>query len=576
MSNTPWWRDAVFYQIYPRSFTDGNGDGIGDFMGMAAKLDYLAKLGVDALWISPHFPSPNLDWGYDVSDYLDTAPEYGGMPAFRAFLDGAHGRGLKVILDLVLNHTSDLHPWFLESASSRDNPKADWYVWADRPPNDWQSCFDGPAWTYVPERGQYYYHYFMRQQPDLNWHNPDVKKAMWDAVRFWLDLGVDGFRLDAIGTIFEDPDLAPHGLPLDLARLRRLSETAVSRADKRRVQRYWHDMFKRQWGQPGVHELMKELRALVDGYQGDRVLIAEDDNIAYQGRGDDEIHMVFNFPLMRTESITPAHVRSNQRARQKALDRLPARGWPCNTLGNHDSPRMRTRFGGVDPEHSLALARLNAAMVTLIRGTPVLYNGEELGMEDLVLDNPADLRDTMAVWYLGQLTDTLGVPPDEAARRAADMTRDRCRSPVQWGPGPNADFCPAGVRPWLPVHPDHARGVNAADQETDPDSILAWYRRILALRRAEPALRRGEQRFVDGGSGSVLAWLRREPGSPRAVLVALNYGDTPAILRARSVSGPGTVLESTDRQATGSAVDARRLRLAPLSAVVVALENRKS
>jgi alpha-glucosidase len=221
MTTLKWWQTALFYQIYPRSFADGNGDGIGDFKGITAKLDYLKDLGIDAIWLSPHFPSPNWDCGYDISDYCNVAPEYGTLEDFKTFLAESHPR-LKVILDLVLNHTSDEHAWFLESKSSRDNPKADWYVWADTPPNNWQSCFDGEAWTYAPERGQYYYHYFMKQQPDLNWRNPEVKQAMWDAVRFWLDLGVDGFRLDAIGTIYEDPALTPHTVPMNLAELRRI------------------------------------------------------------------------------------------------------------------------------------------------------------------------------------------------------------------------------------------------------------------------------------------------------------------------------------------------------------------
>ena len=262
------------------------------------------------IWLSPHFPSPNWDCGYDVSDYCDVAPEYGTLADFRRFLAEAHDRGLRVILDLVLNHTSDQHAWFLESKSSRDNPKADWYVWYDAPPNNWQSCFDGDAWTYVPERDQYYYHYFMKQQPDLNWRNPAVKQAMWDAVRFWLDLGVDGFRLDAIGTIFEDPDLTPHTVPMTLAELRRFSETAATPEEKALEQKYWREMFQNQLGGPGLHDLMKELRAVLDEYPGDRMLVGEDDDIAYLGNGADELHLVFNFPLMRTERITPAHIRA--------------------------------------------------------------------------------------------------------------------------------------------------------------------------------------------------------------------------------------------------------------------------
>src|SRR6188474_2517574 len=292
MSELKWWQTAVFYQIYPRSFADGNGDGIGDFKGIIQKLDHLSDLGVDAIWLSPHFPSPNWDCGYDISDYTNVAPEYGTLEDFKSFLAEAHKRSMRVILDLVLNHTSDEHPWFLESRSSRDNPKSDWYIWMDSPrtagagvrvpPNNWQSCFDGDAWTYAPERDQYYYHYFMKQQPDLNWHNPDVKKAMWNAVRFWLDLGVDGYRLDAIGTIYEDPDLTPHEVPLDLTGLRTVTDLAQTPAQKKRALKYWHDMFKNQWAQPGLHELMKELRLVLGEYDG-RMLVGEDDNIDYMG-----------------------------------------------------------------------------------------------------------------------------------------------------------------------------------------------------------------------------------------------------------------------------------------------------
>jgi alpha-glucosidase len=329
VSDLKWWQTAIFYQIYPRSFADGNGDGIGDFIGMTARLDYLKDLGVDALWLSPHFPSPNWDCGYDISNYENVAPEYGTLAEFKAFLAAAHTRGLKVILDLVLNHTSAEHPWFLESRSSRNNPKADWYIWqnpspisdlrngGDREgvPNNWQSCFDGPAWTYVPERGQYYYHYFMKQQPDLNWRNPEVKAAMWKAARFWLDMGVDGFRLDAIGTIYEDPDMTPHPVPLDLAGLRHFSDTAKTPKEKKLLAHYWHEMFQYQWGGPGLHDLMKELRLILDEYPGDRMLVGEDDDIAYLGNGNDELQLVFNFPLMRAERLTPEHVRKNQRER---------------------------------------------------------------------------------------------------------------------------------------------------------------------------------------------------------------------------------------------------------------------
>ncbi|HSG42569.1 MAG TPA: alpha-amylase family glycosyl hydrolase, partial [Anaerolineales bacterium] len=423
MTELKWWQTAVFYQIYPRSFADGNGDGIGDFKGITEKLDYLSDLGIDALWLSPHFPSPNWDCGYDISEYTEVAPEYGTMDDFKYFLAESHKRNIRVILDLVLNHTSNEHSWFLESKSSRDNPKADWYVWMDTPPNNWQSCFDGDAWTYSPERDQYYYHYFMKQQPDLNWHNPEVKKAMWDAARFWLDLGVDGFRLDAIGTIYEDPNLTPHEVPMNLAELRSFSDTASTPEETERKDSYWRDMFKHQLGQPGLHDLMKELRAVLDEYDGDRMLVGEDDDIIYMGNGDDELHLVFNFPLLRTKRITPDHVRRNQTERSTQLEALPVKGWGCNTLGNHDCPRIYNWFG--DKQHDADLARLNAALVLTLKGTPFLYNGEEIGMTDLIITDPTKLRDTMASWYYDRLVNELKVDPTEAALRAGEMTRDR-------------------------------------------------------------------------------------------------------------------------------------------------------
>lgn len=546
MTNLKWWQTAVFYQIYPRSFADGNGesdaikkhDGIGDFQGMIKKLDYLKDLGVDAIWLSPHYPSPNWDCGYDISDYCGVAPEYGTMDDFKQFLDGLHQRGMRLVLDLVLNHSSDEHPWFLESKSSRDNPKADWYVWVDTPPNNWQSCFDGDAWTYVPERGQYYYHYFMKQQPDLNWHNPEVKQAMWDAVRFWLDLGVDGFRLDAFGTIYEDPDLTPHSVPMDLAGLRRFSETASTPAEEKLKNEYWHDMFKYQHGRSELHVLMKELRTIIDEYEGDRLLVGEDENIAYMGNGSDELHLVFNFRLMWNERITPAVIRKNQSERLAQLDALATRGWPCNTLGNHDRPRMRTAYS--DGVHEEELARLNAALMLTLRGTPFLYNGEEIGMTDYIITEPERLKDTMAVWYYQQMVGELGVDPAEAAQRAGEMTRDKNRTPLQWADAPNGGFCPAGVEPWLPVNPNYAEGVNVAEQLDDPGSFLNYYRKLIAVRQASPALVAGEYQPLDENAVEYFAFTRTTP--EQTVLVVLNYSDQEIVLEVDT----GQVLFATN------------------------------
>ena len=536
MANLKWWQTAVFYQIYPRSFADGNGDGIGDFKGMIEKLDYLSDLGVDAVWLSPHFPSPNWDCGYDISDYTGVAPEYGSLDDFKTFLREAHARNIRVVLDLVLNHTSDEHPWFLESKSSRDNPKADWYIWVDTPPNNWQSCFDGPAWTYAPERDQYYYHYFMKQQPDLNWHNPEVKKAMWAAVRFWLDLGVDGYRLDAIGTIYEDPELTPHTVPLDLAGLRHAVEVAKTPAQKKRVWQYWQEMFKHQWGQPGLHELMKELRAVIDEYEGDRMLVGEDDNIAYMGNGNDELHLVFNFPLMLTERITPDHIRSNQKVRLPQLDALPQRGWPCNTLGNHDNSRVYTRYG--DKQHDAALARLHVALVLTLRGTPFLYNGEEIGMTDYMLTDISHVKDTMASWYYHSIVTDMGIHPEEAMQRTATITRDKNRTPMQWSNHPNAGFSPSDVETWLPVNPNYKEGINVRDQLHNPSSLLNYYKHLLQVRKNSPALIEGEYLPLDKTARDYFAFLRKS--EEQTVLVILNFSEKKLELdfsRSKEIKG---------------------------------------
>lgn len=518
-SNLKWWQTAVFYQIYPRSFADGNGDGIGDFKGITAKLDYLSTLGIDAIWLSPHFPSPNWDCGYDISDYMDVAPEYGTLEDFKTFLAESHKRDIRVILDLVLNHTSDEHPWFLESKSSRDNPKADWYVWVDTPPNNWQSCFDGDAWTYVPERSQYYYHYYMKQQPDLNWDNPEVKKAMWDAVRFWLDMGVDGFRLDAIGNIYEDPNLTPHPVPMNLAEIRHFSDIAKTPEEIQLKNKYWFEMFQYQRYDPPLHLLMKDLRTVLDEYDGDRMLVGEDDNIDFLGDGQDELHLVFNFPLANTDRITPEHIWRNQQDRIARLNQLPKGGWACNTLGNHDRSRMYTQFG--DGKHDANLARLNASLTLTLKGTPFLYNGEEIGMTDYIITDPSRLRDTMAVWYYDRLINELKVDPTEAALLAGKMSRDKNRTPMQWSNNPNGGFSPNDVQTWLPVNPNYAKGINVRDQDHNPASLLNYYKLLLNVRKQTPALIEGDYIPLNETSKEHVAFLRKS--DHQTVLVILNY-----------------------------------------------------
>jgi len=527
MRELKWWQKAVFYQIYPRSFADGNGDGIGDFYGMTDRLDYLQDLGIDALWLSPHYPSPFFRQGYDIADYTDVAPEYGTLDDFKRFLEGAHRRSIRVILDLVLNHSSDQHPWFIESCSSRDNPKRDWYVWRDGkdggPPNNWYSGFGGPAWEYDPATGQYYYHCFFKQQPDLNWRNPQVKQALWDAARFWLGLGVDGFRLDAINTIFEHPALPDRTAEASLPELYWALHVASSQEEREQLTKQGEAVFQYQHIQPGVHELMQESRTVIDEYR-DRVLVGETSEITYYGDGTNELHLAFNFPLMKTERITPAWVRANQ---QERLSALPPGAWPCNTLNNHDTSRVYSRYG--DGQNDAALARLHLALLLTLRGTPFLYNGEEIGMTDLLLGDISQFRDNLGVWLYHALVDELREPPSKSLALAARSSRDRCRTPVQWADAPNGGFSPAGVQTWLPVNPNYAQGINVADQLDDPDSLLNFYRRLLRVRKQTPALIAGDYRPLHEDAEDYLAFLRS--CNEQICLVVLNTSDQAHTLR---------------------------------------------
>ena len=523
MTGLKWWQKAVFYQIYPRSFADGNGDGIGDFQGIISKLDYLQDLGIDAIWLSPHYPSPQFDCGYDIADYTAVNPEYGTLEEFKQFLNGAHQRGIRIILDLVLNHTSDQHPWFAESRSSRFNPKRNWYIWRDGrdngPPNNWESRFGGPAWEFDLTTGQYYYHYFFKEQPDLNWRTPEVKQRMFNTAHFWLKLGVDGFRLDAIGTILEDPTLPNHTVKLTQTELRRALQT-TSNADKRKYLReQWAAMSQYQRNQPGIHQLLQELRAVVDEYP-DCLLVGETDDIAYYGDGDNELHLVFNFPLMLTSRLTPTWVDANQRER---LALLPAGAWPCNTLGNHDQPRVSTRFG--DGRNDDALARISLVLMLTLRGTPFLYNGEEIGMTDMYLGEIGQFRDMLGVWYYNTAITQLGATSKEAHAQANRIGRDKCRTPMQWTNAPNAGFCPPDVDPWLPANPNYIHGINVADQLKDPDSLLTFYQRILRLRRQTPALIAGEYTPLHQDSKDYLAFLRHSQVDDQTCLVVLNMSE---------------------------------------------------
>ena len=541
-----WWKEAVFYQIYPRSYADGNGDGIGDLPGIIERLDHLSDLGVDAIWLSPHYSSPQVDLGYDVSDYRGVHPDYGTLDGFRTLLDAAHERHIRVVIDLVLNHTSDQHPWFIESRSSLDSAKRDWYVWEDDrgggPPNNWMSYFGGSAWEPDRATGQSYYHFFLPEQPDLNYRNPEVRGAIKDVMRFWLDLGVDGFRLDAPDAAFEDATLTDHAEKRTLSELRRGWVTATTDAERAEVEGGLAHMFEHQLDLPEVHDLMRELRTLVDGYP-DRVLIGETDQVAYYGSAGDELHLVFNFPLMRSSWLTPDVVRRNQVLRWASI---PDGAWDAVTLGNHDEPRVRSRHPGAD---GLATARLSAALVLTLPGTPFLYYGEEIGMTDLLLDDPSRFRDTWGLWLHRAALDELRMSAAEAVEVAARHGRDKSRTPMQWSNAPNGGFSPEGVATWLPVHANYAAGINVIEQRADPGSLLRFYRTLISVRRRHPALSRGDCTLLNTDATDVLAYLRS--ADEDACVVMLNMaGDERSIELDLPAVDLRTLCSSRERPAT--------------------------
>jgi alpha-glucosidase len=501
---SPWWKRAVVYQIYPRSFADGNGDGVGDLAGIRRRLDHLAWLGVDALWLSPVYRSPMADFGYDVSDFRDVDPLFGTLAELDALIADAHAHGLKVLLDWVPNHTSDQHPWFVEARAARTSPKRDWYVWRDPapgggPPNNWVAAFDrtAPAWTLDPTTGQYYLHCFLPQQPDLDWSNPEVVAAMHDVLRFWMDRGVDGFRVDVVHCLGKDAALPD---------------------DPPEVQGIPHCILNHH---PSTVPIVRGLRALVDGYHGDRMLVGEvfllltRDVALYYGEGDG-LHLAFDLPATLHTSWDAASWRERTETIARAL-----RGWPTLVLSNHDTPRHRTRLG------SEARARAAAVLLLTLPGTPFLYAGEELGLEDAVIG------------------------PD---RRVDPGGRDGCRAPLPWDASAEHGW---GPRPWLPWAPEPERR-NVEAQQADASSILHLYRRLLAARRASPALSEGAWTALDAPDGVFV--YERSHGDDRRV-VAVNF-----TAHAVPWSGQGVVEVASDGAGEGAAF---RGVLAPDQAVIL-------
>ncbi|KAF1707964.1 alpha-glucosidase family protein [Pseudoxanthomonas sacheonensis] len=521
MANDRWWRGAVIYQIYPRSFMDSDGNGVGDLPGIVDKLDYIASLGVDAIWISPFFKSPMADFGYDIADYRDVDPLFGNLDDFDRLLAKAHGLGIKVMIDQVLSHCSVEHEWFKESRENRDNPKADWYVWADAkpdgsPPNNWMSLFGGVAWRWEPRRGQYYLHNFLSSQPDLNFHNPAVQQATLDNVEYWLKKGVDGLRLDAINFCFHD---------------RQLRDNPPKPVDKRVGRGFSPDnpyAFQYHYynnTQPENLVFLEKLRALLDRYPQAASLgeISSEDSLATMGEyvNDKRLHMGYSFELL-TDDFTAAYIRTTA----QALEAKMADGWPCWAISNHDVQRAVTRWGGA--EATDALAKQLIALVCSLRGSVCLYQGEELGLGEADVPYEA-LQDPYGKTFWPNF-----------------KGRDGCRTPMPWTSGANAGF--TSGQPWLPVADTH-RALAVEVQERDPASTLNSARAFLRWRKTMPALQWGDIRFLDTPE-PILAFVRSFDG--RRLLAVFNLSaeavewPVPADMRARSIGGHGLVEGSLD------------------------------
>ncbi len=483
-----WWQNAVFYEIYPRSFMDSNGDGYGDLNGIASKLEYLHALGVDAIWIAPCFPSPQVDFGYDVSDYENIDKTYGTLADFDRLEKLGREHGIKIILDFVVNHTSDQHPWFIESRSSRDNPKRDWYIWRDgkgpnQPPNNWESTFGGSAWQWDSKTSQYYYHFFYPQQPDLNWRNPAVASAMYGTSVWWYKRGVAGFRLDAVSTLFEDPNLKNNPvLP---------GKNAYGDPN---MENKYNDKL------PQVHDVLKGLRKAADPYGA--VLIGETwtSNIAelkqYYGSNHDELQMPMDLMLTKLKFSAPVF--------RQHIAAVDATGeWPTYVIGNHDIVRSWNRYG--DGKHNDQIAKDMAAMYLTLRGTPIMYYGEEIGMQNNDPKRREDVKDPIG---------RRGWPKEKG--------RDGERTPMQWDDGPNAGFT-TGI-PWLPI-PVAYKTYNVADELKDPNSILNWYKGLLALRHQDKALLDGDYIALNQNDPNVLSYLRRYQDD--AALIVINMSSSP-------------------------------------------------
>lgn len=510
-----WWKAGIFYQIYPRSFCDTTGDGVGDLNGITEHLDYLndgteKSLGIDAIWLSPINPSPMFDFGYDVSDYTDIDPTFGNLKDFKRLLKEAHSRGIKIVLDFVPNHTSHLHKWFVESRSSKDNPKRDWYIWEDKGsfkggrPNNWQSVFGGPAWEWDDKTEQFYYHHFLPEQPDLNWRNKVVREAMYDQMRFWLDMGVDGFRLDVINHIFKDDKL---------------------RNNPYTIGRRPYDMQRHIYDKdlPECIDVAREMRSVVDSYgkEGsgeERMLVGEVhikdpvQAVKYYGGGTNGLNLAFNFNFF----FRPFKAESFREGISIWEELLPKGAWPTYFLSNHDQPRHIGKYAKGGEEETLMRAKVAAMMLLTLRGTPFLYYGEEIGMRNLHIKR-RDLQDPVGIRYWP-------VP----------VGRDMARTPMQWNNTAGAGFTKSST-PWLPINPNRAH-INVDAESKDEDSLLSFYRSLIWKRRETPALTSGAIEILRGAPKGIFLYRRIKGDDSR--LIILNFkGDRKTI--AQNILGDG-------------------------------------
>jgi alpha-glucosidase len=537
-TNNNWWRGGVLYQIYPRSYADSNGDGIGDLPGITAKLDYVAALGVDGIWLSPFFKSPMKDFGYDISDYCDVDPMFGTIDQFRALVQRAHALGLKVMIDQVLSHSADQHPWFMESRASRDNPKSDWYVWADpkedgNPPNNWLSIFGGSAWQWDTRRCQYYLHNFLTSQPDLNFHNVEVQDALLETVKFWLELGVDGYRLDTANFYFHDAQLRdnpPRGRPTG-------EDPAVNAVNPYGWQ--WH---KHDKSQPENLAFLRRLRALLDAYPNTTMVgeIGDDDGLARVAEytsGGDKLHMAYCFDLLGT-----AHSAQHLHGIVRRFEEVAPGGWPCWALSNHDVTRMATRWGEGGAAAPQGLLRLAAALQMSLRGSPCIYQGDELGLPeaDIAFE---DLQDPYGITMWPEF-----------------KGRDGCRTPFPWtAVAPDLGFATGSTsaKPWLPVAESH-RALSADVQEAKAGSLLHFYRQLLQWRKTHGVLVDGNLEVLPVHP-QVLAFVRTNDA--QHLLCVFNFSDSVAAWPVPAGWQGAKLLEGSGL--AGAKLQAGTLQLAP-------------